>query len=102
LKTGALFGFAGLWESWNNPEDGILESCTIITTAANGLIGEIHDRMPVILPPQQYETWLHDATPAYSLQQLLVPYPAKEMETYRVSSKVNSPGNDTPDCIKPL
>ena len=102
LKTGALFGFAGLWESWNNPEDGILESCTIITTAANGLIGEIHDRMPVILPPQQYEAWLHDATPAYSLRQLLVPYPAEEMETYRVSSEVNSPGHDTPDCIKPL
>ena len=102
LKSGAVFGFAGLWESWNNPEGGILESCTIITTAANALIGKIHDRMPVILSPEQYEAWLHFATPAQSLQQLLVPYPADKMETYRVGNEVNSPKNDTPGCIKPL
>ena len=102
LKSGDVFAFAGLWESWHTPEGTILESCTIITTAANALIGEIHDRMPVILPPTAYENWLHDATPSHSLQQLLVPYPAAEMEVYRVSNAVNIPKNDTPACLKPL
>jgi putative SOS response-associated peptidase YedK len=102
LKSGDVFGFAGLWESWNNPEGGILESCTIITSAANALIGKIHDRMPVILSPEHYEAWLHYTTPAQTLQQLLVPYPADKMETYRVGSEVNNPKNDTPGCIKPL
>ncbi len=102
LKTGAVFGFAGLWDSWHTPEGGILESCTIITTTANELIGKIHARMPVILPPAEYENWLHDATPTQSLQQLLVPYPTAEMEAYRVSNAVNSPKNDTPACSEPL
>lgn len=102
LKTGAVLGFAGLWESWNNPDGGILESCSIITTPANELIQKIHDRMPVILHPEQYETWLHYATPEHYLQQLLLPYPAEEMEMYRVSSEMNSPKNDTLTCILPI
>jgi putative SOS response-associated peptidase YedK len=102
LKTGTVFGFAGLWESWNDPDGGVLESCTIITTTANELIEQIHDRMPVILPPEQHEAWLHDATPVALLQQLLVPFPADEMKTYRVSDEVNSPKNDTPTCVLPI
>jgi len=102
MKTGTVFGFAGLWEFWHTPKGGILESCTIITTTANELVGKIHDRMPVILPAAEYENWLYDATPKQLLQQLLVPYPAAEMEIYRISDAVNSPKNDIPACLEPL
>lgn len=102
LKNEAVFGFAGLWETWRSPQGENVESCTIITTAANKLVAEIHDRMPVILHPDQYEAWLDQKTPAESLQQLLVPYPAAEMAAYRVGAIVNSPKNDTPECIKPV
>jgi len=101
LENGAVFGFAGLWESWKSPDGNIVESCTVITTSANELIRKIHDRMPVILLPADYETWLQDSTPEQRLQQLLAPYPAEVMEMYRVSSEVNSPKNDTPACIRP-
>jgi len=102
LKNGIVFAFAGLWESWKSPEGENIESCTIITTSPNELIREIHDRMPVILHPEHYGTWLQDSTPEHSLHHLLKPYPADEMEAYRVSPEVNSPKNDTPDCILPL
>ncbi len=102
LKNRAVFGFAGLWESWQSPEGNRVESCTIITTSPNKLIEKIHDRMPVILHPEQYETWLQNSTPENSLQQLLMPYPADEMAAYPVSSEINSPKNDSPNCILPI
>ena len=102
LNTGNVFGFAGLWESWKSPDGNIVESCTIITTSPNELIREIHDRMPVILHPEQYETWLQDSPSVHTLQQLLMPYPADEMEIFRVSSEVNSPQNDSPTCLVPV
>ena len=102
LAGGAVFGFAGLWEFWNNPAGDRIESCTIITTSPNELLRDIHDRMPVILHPEKYTPWLRNSTPERSLQQLLVPYPAAEMEIYRVSSLVNNPENDSLSCIKPL
>lgn len=102
LKNRSVFGFAGLWETWQDPDGSIVESCTIITTTANNLIRAIHDRMPVILPPDQYETWLAGKTPPHRLQQILTSFTAAEMEAYRVGKKVNSPKNDTPECIMPL
>lgn len=102
LKNGAVFAFAGLWESWLSPEGNPVESCTIITTSPNELIREIHDRMPVILPPEQYETWLQDSTPDHCLPPLLMPYPAEAMQAYPVGPIVNSPQNDSPACILPL
>ncbi len=102
MKNSAVFGFAGLWESWNSPEGSIVESCTVITTSANDLVRKIHDRMPVILHSARYEAWLQDSTKVETLQQLLMPYPAAEMEIYRVSSEVNSPKNDTMECIIPV
>jgi putative SOS response-associated peptidase YedK len=102
LKKGAVFGFAGLWESWKSLDGNIVESCTIITTSPNELIREIHDRMPVILHAEQYETWLQNSTPELTLQELLMPYPADEMEAYRVSSEVNSPKNDSATCLVPV
>jgi putative SOS response-associated peptidase YedK len=101
--TGAtLFSFAGLWESWTGPDGSRLESCTIITTKPNALIRHVHDRMPVILHPDQYDSWLQEITPPPVLQKMLSPYPAEGMEMYPVSQAVNSPKNDTPACVEPL
>jgi putative SOS response-associated peptidase YedK len=102
LKKRGVMSFAGLWETWNSPDGTRVESCTIITTTPNEFIKRIHDRMPVILPPEQYETWLQDSASEESLLHLLVPYPSEEMEAYPVSMQVNSPQNDTPACIKPM
>ena len=102
LIDNSVFAFAGLWESWHSPEGSTIESCTIITTTPNELLGEIHDRMPVILPPVQYETWLQSTTQEQTLQELLKPYPAHEMKAYRVGTEVNSPKNDSPDCTLPI
>ena len=102
LKNGVVFAFAGLWEAWMSPQGNQVESCTIITTSPNELLKDIHDRMPVILPPEEYETWLQASTEEHSLQQLLRPYPAEEMEAYGVSTEVNSPKNNTPGCILPI
>jgi len=99
LKNRSVFAFAGLWESWRSPEGGMVESCTIITTSPNELIREIHDRMPVILHPDQYDAWLQSSTPEHSLEQILRPYPPDEMEAYRVGPQVNSPKNDVPSCV---
>jgi putative SOS response-associated peptidase YedK len=102
LKSNDVFAFAGLWDTWHNPDGSIIESCAIITTSANELVGKIHDRMPVILQPEHYAVWLQDKAREESLQLLLVPYPARAMEAYRVSNVVNSPQNDTPSCLKPI
>jgi putative SOS response-associated peptidase YedK len=103
LADGKPFALAGLWERWRSPEGSWLETCTILTTEANELMRPLHDRMPVILPPEHYDRWLdpelHDAGP---LQELLVPYPAEAMEAFPVSKAVNKVGNDEPDLVKPL
>jgi putative SOS response-associated peptidase YedK len=101
LKGGEPFAFAGLWEHWEQ-EGKKIESCTIIVTDANKLMAPIHDRMPVILAPQEYDRWLDPALqdPAAILP-LLRPYPAGDMEAYPVSTLVNSPKNDRPELIAP-
>ena len=101
LATKKPFAFAGLWELWR-PDDTPILSCTIITTEPNALLAPIHNRMPVILPPDAYARWLDPAEqkPAV-LNALLKPYPADLMTTYPVSRLVNSPTNDTPACIVP-
>jgi putative SOS response-associated peptidase YedK len=102
LAGGEPFGFAGLWESWQSPEDSTVLSCTIITTTPNQLLADIHNRMPVILPTSAYDTWLDPAerSPA-QLDGLLKPYPAAEMTAVPVSTLVNNPKNDGPECIAP-
>jgi putative SOS response-associated peptidase YedK len=96
------FGFAGLWERWHSPAGDEIESCTILTTAANELMRPIHDRMPVILPPQLQAQWLDPTQDGTKLLPLLQPYPEAEMHSYPVSTAVNSPKHDSPDCILPL
>jgi len=102
LKSGAPFAFAGLWDSWQSPDGGVIQSATIITTTPNSLMATLHNRMPVILPPETYAQWLDPAprTPD-SLVNLLVSYPSEKMEAHPVSTLVNSPANDRPECLIP-
>ena len=99
-KSGRPFAFAGLWESWDG-DGSEIHSCTILTTDANDLVGEVHHRMPVILPPGDYELWLDpDVREPGELLPLLAPYPANDMEVYQVSRRVNRPSNNDPDCVE--
>lgn len=102
LKDKEVFGFAGLYEQWLDRETGEqIETCTIITTEANQVLEPIHDRMPVILKPKDYDQWLDAKEKDTSkLQKLLLPYPAAEMESYQVSKSVNVPSNDSPELIR--
>ena len=103
LESGQPFGFAGLWERWTNPDSGeILTSCALITTTANDVVKPIHDRMPVILPPDAYADWLnYKQTDGQQVTRLLTPYPADLMIAYPVSTLVNSPRTDDPAMIQP-
>jgi putative SOS response-associated peptidase YedK len=100
LRDGRVFGFAGLWDRWRGPDGGVIESCTILTTEANEVLKEVHDRMPVILHPETYDQWLDDDVRAVeSLKELLGPYPASQMTAYPVSAQVNSPRSQGEDLI---
>jgi putative SOS response-associated peptidase YedK len=93
------FAFAGLWERWKGPE-GEVVSATIITTQANRTLAPIHERMPVILPPEAYDRWLDTA--AADADALLVPCADDLLELTDVSTRVNSVKDDDPDLIAPL
>jgi putative SOS response-associated peptidase YedK len=102
MRDGEPFAIAGLWERWEG-EGGPLESCTLLTTEANELLAPYHDRMPVIVGPDDYEAWLDaDARRSELLTPLLRPYPQGEMSAYAVSALVNSPSHDGPRCVEPL
>jgi putative SOS response-associated peptidase YedK len=102
LKSREPFAFAGLWDAWKAPEGNILFSFTIITTEANELLRPVHDRMPVILRLHDEDKWLDpDLKNIDRLVPLLAPYPSDTMEGYEVSTLVNSPKNDVPECILP-
>ena len=107
LRDGRPFAFAGLWERWEGPEGSVIESCTILTTQPNELVRPVHNRMPVILAPEDYDLWLDPALGqgtghVEQLQNLLQAYPPAEMEAYPVSRWVNTPDHDDPRCIEPL
>ncbi|MFW6078200.1 MAG: SOS response-associated peptidase [Gemmatimonadota bacterium] len=96
------FAFAGLWERWRPDEEGEpIHSCTIITTDARADLRDIHPRMPVILPVDDRRRWLDDDAGIDALRGLLRPYPDDDLEAYRVSTIVNSPRNDGPECFEP-
>lgn len=103
LQDESVFGFAGLWDSWTSADGSELETFTIITGAPNELVAPIHNRMAVILPAARYQQWLD---PQFQdIDQLvpaLRPYPAEEMKVYPVSTRVNDPKFDDPQCIEPL
>lgn len=117
MKDGGLFCFAGLWERWIRPpksgefvfddEAGqpqpsrIVESFSIITTTANTMVSAIHYRMPVILSPDHFLRWIDERRDGESVKSLLRPFPAEDMDCYRVSRLVNNPKNDVPECLQP-
>ena len=103
LRSHRPFAFAGLWEHWTPAEGEPRETCTIITTEPNDLMAPIHNRMPVILAPASYDQWL-DPTFQHvePLKALLRPYPGEELMAYPVSTLVNNPRHDAPQCLEPV
>jgi len=106
LESAEPFAFAGLWARWK-PRDADgeqpIDSCTILTTEANELVGKVHHRMPVILAPDAYDLWLDpDLGDREPLEAVLGPFDPEKMIAYPVSTRVNSPANDDPRVIEPI
>ena len=99
MKGDRPFAFAGIWESWRR-EGKELDSFTILTTGPNELVAPVHDRMPVIVAPQDFDRWLDPQRNATDVQDLLRAYPAEEMEAVPVGTRVNNPRNDDPTCAE--
>jgi putative SOS response-associated peptidase YedK len=100
MKDGAPFGIAGIWENWKDPSSGEwTRTFAVITTNANALVADIHDRMPVILAPADYGRWLGDEP---DLRELLSPFPAAPMRMWPISTRVNKPENDDPAIVEPI
>ncbi len=99
LEDGEPFAFAGVWEHWAR-NDHSVDSCAIIVTEANELTKPIHDRMPVILAPEDYDAWMDpDLSDPGRLKAFLKPYPSERMLAYPVSKAVNNPKYDQPELI---
>lgn len=101
MQDGGLFAFAGLWSTWKGPK-GPVDTFTIITTEANRQLQALHHRMPVILMPDDYAAWLDSAAPLQSLKTLLRPLTGDMLGFHPISTLVNSPKNDFPECRQPL
>jgi putative SOS response-associated peptidase YedK len=100
LKSGEPFGIGGLWESWKHPVTGIVHrTFCVITTTPNEILSEIHDRMPLILPPEAYDRWLATIEP--DPRDLLVPFPSELMLIRPISARVNKYENDDADILRP-
>ncbi len=99
---GRPFAFAGLWDRWRAPDGQVVESCTIITTDANATVRPLHDRMPVILEGARLDEWLDPATPPERLRALLAPPAEGALRAHPVSTLVNRPENDLPECVMPV
>jgi putative SOS response-associated peptidase YedK len=97
----SVFAFAGLWERWCGGEQPC-DTCTVITTTANDGVVHVHDRMPVILEPAEWDSWLAPDAKAQALQSLLRPFPANGLVADPVGPFVNSVKCDTADCVKPV
>ncbi|MFB3161712.1 SOS response-associated peptidase [Neobacillus sp. 179-J 1A1 HS] len=103
LKSNELFSMAGLWENWKSPEGKSIYSCSVITTSPNELVQDIHDRMPVILNPEDEKYWLDPSiTDTTKLNPLLKPLDHTLMEAYEVSALVNSPKNNSIELIQKI
>jgi putative SOS response-associated peptidase YedK len=100
LENKALFFLAGIWEAWISSEGEVIETAAMLTTSANDIISKVHDRMPVILKPENFSAWLNDTQDIDSLLPLLAAYESADMEVYPVSTKVNSGRNENPECIE--
>jgi putative SOS response-associated peptidase YedK len=99
---GRPIGLAGLWERWEGPDGTVIESFTIITTDANDFVRPFHNRMPVILRPDDYDTWLNPESKPDELKALLKPCPPDWLIVTPVSKQVSNPRNDDPSCIEEM
>ena len=103
LRSREPFGLAGLWDVWRKPDGKRVESFTIITTEPNELLRPIHNRMPVILRPEDEEQWLDASRTSFAkARSVLEPYPEELMDAHDVSMIVNSAKYDGPECIQPV
>ena len=100
-KNQPLFSFAGFWDEYEDTDGNEFHTFTIITTSANALVGPIHDRMPVILGKETEATWLSKTSTPDDLKQLLVPYPADEINLYSVSPRIGDTSTDVASLIIP-
>jgi len=96
------FAFAGLWDRWNAPEGDSVDSCVILTTEANEALQPLHDRMPVIVKPEDFDLWMDPDTIPWELEPLLRPYPEDDMTFHPVTTRVNYVANDDPSCVEPM
>ncbi|MDD1716680.1 MAG: SOS response-associated peptidase [Methanoregulaceae archaeon] len=100
-KDGAFFAFAGLYDNWKGPEASIFKTFAIVTTEPNSLVAPLHNRMPAILSTWNEDTWIREGPITESdFEEILIPYPEHELETYRVSSAVNKPDYESPELIR--
>jgi putative SOS response-associated peptidase YedK len=102
-KSGAPLAFAGLWETWTGPNGEELETAAIVTTRANRTLSPIHERMPVIVPPEAFDLWLDGASvDATTAAVLIQPAPDGQLEAYEISTAVNRTANDNPKLLEPV
>lgn len=99
LASDDIFAFAGVWDTWDHGDD-VINSFTVITTAANELVQDIHDRMPVILPKDLENEWIKKELSDKEITELLQPYDSNKMSSYKTHRAVNSPTTDSPECIQ--
>lgn len=101
LKGDQLFALAGLWDVWQSPKGEVVETCTILTVEPNKRLATLHNRMPLILPPEAYAEWLSPNIQDFrALEKWVRPYPDDSMELLPVSSYVNSARNEGPRCLE--
>ena len=102
-KSGAPLAFAGLWETWTGPNGEELETAAIVTTRANRTLSPIHERMPVIVPPEAFDLWLDGASvDGTTAAALIQPAPDGQLEAYEISTAVNRTANDNPKLLEPV
>jgi len=100
--NGSLLAFAGLWERWNKPDGSPLDTFTVITRDATETLRSVHDRMPVILAPENYGPWLSRETPAELVHQILISPAEDTLTMFPVSKIVGNVKNDTEECLVPI
>jgi putative SOS response-associated peptidase YedK len=103
VNNGELFAFAGLWDRWKEPSGQWIKSCSILTTTPNAVTSTVHDRMPVILGPDNYDLWLDPGmTNVEAVSEMLKPFDAEQMRCYPVSTRINHVANDDAECSAPV
>jgi putative SOS response-associated peptidase YedK len=99
MADDSIFAFSGIWDRWKNSQGEMIETCSILTTTPNALLADVHDRMPVILPVDNYDVLLDPGFKGTDdLKAMLLPYEPSQMKRYPVSTRVNLVKNDDPEC----